>query len=212
MAEQFWAGVILIMESAAATAVTIDGISKANPAVVSYTGTDPSNGDIVRITAPGMVETDERLFRVANVDTGADTFELEGHDSSNENDFASGEFEVLTFGTTVDELTEISPAGGEPVKTTYQFLEEKVQREKTVGRNATSISITKAWNPANASAAILRGFDGLTKAFLLTFEGGQKYYFNGEVSFLEAPLGAANELVTTSLEISSQGKGTAYGT
>ncbi len=59
--------------------LTITGISNANPGVVTYTGTDPANGDEVYIS--GVIGAlgqyvNNRNFRVANVNTGANTFEL----------------------------------------------------------------------------------------------------------------------------------------
>lgn len=57
--------------------LTITAISKANPGVVTYTGTDPSNGDHVDISGVlGMIEVNNRRFKVANVNAGANTFEL----------------------------------------------------------------------------------------------------------------------------------------
>lgn len=57
--------------------VDIDNITKANPGVLSYTGTDPANGDWFYVTGvEGMTELNNRYVRVSNVDTGANTFEL----------------------------------------------------------------------------------------------------------------------------------------
>jgi len=57
--------------------VDIDNITQANPGVLSYTGTDPANGDWFYVTGvEGMTELNNRYVRVSNVDTGANTFEL----------------------------------------------------------------------------------------------------------------------------------------
>lgn len=71
---------------------TITGVTKANPAVVTYSGTDViSNGDklLVRDVA-GMVQINNRVVTVANLDTGANTFECSGLDSSSFTTYASG--------------------------------------------------------------------------------------------------------------------------
>lgn len=209
MAEKFWSGVNFALESAAASAVAITGISNEDPAVVTHSGADPSNGELVRISAPGMTNLDDRVFRVANAGVG--TFELEGLDSSLENAFVSGSFEVITYGTVLTNITDIASSGGEANKTTYQFLSEKVEREKTTGFSAIERTITMSWDPADAGIAALRALDGLTRSIQLTFEDGSLFLFNGEIAFLEEPAGAANELVTTTLVLSSQGKGTSYG-
>lgn len=71
--------------------LTITGISKASPGVLTYTGTDPANGDRVLVTGVvGMTEVNNREFTVANVDTGANTFELSGVDTSSYTTWSSG--------------------------------------------------------------------------------------------------------------------------
>jgi hypothetical protein len=74
---------------------TISNITQANPAVVTYTGSDNFvNGDTVRITnVNGMSEinneSDER-YTIAGVNTGANTFQLVGVDSSGFAAYTSG--------------------------------------------------------------------------------------------------------------------------
>lgn len=61
------------------TAQNITGITQADPAVVTYDGSDNyANGDDIEIAGiVGMTELNGRRFRVANVNTGANTFELQ---------------------------------------------------------------------------------------------------------------------------------------
>lgn len=85
------------------TAQAITGITKANPAVVTYSGADNySNGDSIFITGVvGMTEVNGREFTVANVNTGANTFELSGVDSTGYTTYTSGgEVAVITEVTT----------------------------------------------------------------------------------------------------------------
>ena len=59
------------------TGLTITGISKANPGVLTYTGTDPANGDWMYLSGiGGMTELNGRYVKVAGVDAGANTFQL----------------------------------------------------------------------------------------------------------------------------------------
>jgi len=62
----------------------ITGITKANPAVVTYAGGDNfSNGDKVFIRdVIGMTQVNDIVFTVANVNTASNTFELSGVDSA----------------------------------------------------------------------------------------------------------------------------------
>ncbi len=60
------------------TAQDITGITQANPGVLTYTGADPSNGDEMELAGiVGMTQLNGRRVRVANVNAGANTFELQ---------------------------------------------------------------------------------------------------------------------------------------
>lgn len=64
--------------------LVVTGITRANPGVLSYTGTDPANGDEFEIAGVvGMTQVNGRRFRVANVNAGADTFELQDISATN---------------------------------------------------------------------------------------------------------------------------------
>lgn len=83
------------------TAQAITGITKANPAVVTYSGGDNySNGDSVYIEGVvGMTEVNGKEFVISNVDVdaGAKTFRLSGVDSSAYTAYSSGgEVAVIT--------------------------------------------------------------------------------------------------------------------
>lgn len=59
------------------TGLTITGITKANPGVLTYTGADPANGDWMYLSGiAGMTELNGRYVKVKNVNAGANTFEL----------------------------------------------------------------------------------------------------------------------------------------
>lgn len=78
-------------DSAIGIALTITGITNAATAVVSYTGTDPSNTHRVYINeVGGATEANGRYFSIANVNAGANTFELSGIDSSAWGVYTSG--------------------------------------------------------------------------------------------------------------------------
>lgn len=84
------------------TAQGITGITRANPAVVTYSGADTyANGDRIVITGVvGMGQVNNREFTVANVNTGANTFELSGVDST--------AYDAYVSGGSVAEIYEIS--------------------------------------------------------------------------------------------------------
>lgn len=63
--------------------LAITGVTLGFPTIVSYTGTDPANGDDLDFSGVvGTTELNGRRFRVANVDGGANTFQLSENDGS----------------------------------------------------------------------------------------------------------------------------------
>jgi hypothetical protein len=94
------------------TAQDITGITQANPAVVTYSGADTyANGDRVVITGVlGMTQVNNREFTVANVNAGANTFELSGVNSAAYGTYTSGGtvaeiYEIVTPYATADVAT-----------------------------------------------------------------------------------------------------------
>jgi hypothetical protein len=80
----------------------IVNITRANPAVVTYEGDfDPANGDSVVITGvSGMTQINSDATRtIANVNTGAKTFQVSGVDSSAFSIYTSGGFARATWPT-----------------------------------------------------------------------------------------------------------------
>jgi hypothetical protein len=90
------------------TPQNITGITKANPAVVTYAGSDTyANGDRIVITGVlGMTEVNNREFRVANVNTGTNTFELQ--DGQTAANIDSTGYTTYASGGTVAEVYEIA--------------------------------------------------------------------------------------------------------
>lgn len=88
--------------------LTITGITKSNPAVVTYTGTDPSEGNEFILDAiQGMIELNGRNLKIANVDGALNTFELRYLDGSNVNSSAYGTY--LSGGTANRVYTVTTP-------------------------------------------------------------------------------------------------------
>ncbi len=78
------------------------GITNANPAVVTYNGSDNySNGDSIIITnVEGMTELNGLEFVVENLNAGANTFELSGVNSTS--------YGAYTDGGTIEVITEVT--------------------------------------------------------------------------------------------------------
>jgi len=93
--------------------ITITGATKANPVVISYTGADPTNGWSVYIeSVVGMTELNGEVFTVANVNAGANTFELSGIDGTAYTTYDSGG----TFARVVNSVSGLDHLEGETVR------------------------------------------------------------------------------------------------
>ncbi len=86
----------------------ITGITKANPGVLTYTGTDPANGDWMYLSGiGGMTELNGRWAKVASVNAGANTFELTDLWDANINTTAHTTY--TSGGTAARAYTIVSP-------------------------------------------------------------------------------------------------------
>jgi Ubiquitin-activating enzyme E1 FCCH domain len=85
----------------------ITGITAANPAVLTYSGADTySNGDEVYISGVlGMTQVNNRWFKVADLNAGANTFELQTMDGV---DLDASGYTAYSSGGTVSEVYELA--------------------------------------------------------------------------------------------------------
>ena len=69
-------------------------------------------------TAAGAITSQQNAISVvsnniANVNTTANTFELEGEDTSTYDTFTSGSLQLITWGASFDVIQNVQPSGGE---------------------------------------------------------------------------------------------------
>lgn len=121
---------------------TTTAVSNATEAVVSSTAHGFSNGDIVEMTS-GWGRLHLRAFRVKSVT--ADTFTLEGADTTNTGFYPSGTGigsarKVSTF-QQITTVMNPSASGGEPKNVTYKFVESDIEFNINDGFTATSYAM-----------------------------------------------------------------------
>jgi hypothetical protein len=186
------------------------GITKASPAVVTYTGTDPANGDYVVMTVNGMYQMNGRVVRVANVNTGSNTFEAEGVDSTLYDTCTSGSAQVITFGTTLDTLRNPSPNQPEIKFEDITTIHDSEDQQIPVGATAGSFNFEAVWDGANAGNVAMRAaFIARTeRAFKFVFANGKIFVFNGYVGAASMPGGSG--IATFSVSIAMKKLGTEY--
>ena len=213
MSVQVWSNVGIAVQSALSSAQTISGITKANPAVATYVGADPANGDFIVVTATGMSQVDGRIFRVANVNAGGNTLELEGCDSSAFDTFSTGSFKIITFGTSLSVVSGVSASGGD-----FQFIDtttihDTVQKQIPGNASPTTFSLDCQWQPDDAGLVALKSASDAKalRAVLITFANGYKYLVTGYIGCTLSPGGQAQGVVTTPVVITAYGRPTAYG-
>lgn len=214
MPVSIWSNVQVAVQSALGTANTISGVTKANPAVATYTGANPTTGDYIVMTAQGMREIDGRVFRIANVLTGPKTFELEGVNSTAFGTFSSGSFQGITYGTTLSTLRGLSSSGGDFNFIDVTTIHDQVQKQVPGLSNAATYTFESVWDIADAGLVALKAAADTQsqRAVRFTFSNGQKVVFVGYVGATLLPGGSAQDLVTTQVVVTMFGTPTAYST
>lgn len=169
----------LRVETAELSAITITGITQADPPVVSFTGTDPANGDIIEISGVvGMTEVNGRAYVVANL-SASTSFELKGVKASGYTAYASaGTGNVKTM-TKVGNVKDFDIQQDEAAERSRTNL-DSVRQEFALGLPGSwtmscnyDIDTTDTGQDEFEDAQD----DGLTRAFSLTLASG--YVFCG---------------------------------
>lgn len=178
------------------TAQAITGITKANPAVVTYSGADTyANGDRVVISGVlGMTQVNNLEFTVANVNTGANTFELSGINSTSYSTYTSGgtvaEIVEVTTPYTEAQLFEIDYA--QTMDTMYivhpSWEPRKLTRSSHTSWTLATYLITS--NPFGTTKATGQAITAATQAnpVVVTYTGTDTYA-NGDTVYISGVVG-----------------------
>lgn len=206
-----WSGVQVAMQSVIGAALAVTAVSKANPCVATSTAHGLANGDYVLLQeVQGMTQINNRLFRVAGVT--ANTFNLDGEDTTLFDTFISGNAYKITFGTTFSTMLDINVSGGEftPIDTTT--IHDRQATSIPGIASALELSSTSVWDVSDPGLIACKKASDLKalRALLLTFQNGQKFLINAYVGATLSPTGSAQEKVTTALKFTANGPSTVY--
>lgn len=201
-----WSNVAIAMQSALAATKTITAITKASPGVVTSAAHGYANGDYLLLSIQGMHQLEDRVVRVAN--QAANTFELEGIDTTLFDTFSSGTAAAITFGTSITTATSISSSGGgfDFIDTTTIHGNSKTQVPGLPA--AATFTMDNIWDVSDTGLLAMKTASDAQakKAFKFTFgTGGQIMVFAGYVGANLLPGGQAQALVTTSSTITMNG-------
>lgn len=212
-----WSNVSVFMGTYG-TALTITSITKAAPGVVTVTAHGLSNGDAIHVECLGMVQLNERDFRVVNVT--ANTFELEaqigggGIDTTLFDTFTSGTAKEITYGTSVTSMTQVSSSNGgfDFIDTTTIHIGQRTQMPGLAA--AITYTFDHIWDVSDAAQAEMKIVNDLkaVRAFRFRWPDNSTMMFSGYVGFDGSPQGSAQALVTTPNVLTANGTPTYYTT
>jgi len=206
-----WSNVAVAMQSALAAPVTITAISKASPGVATSVAHGFANGTLLLLKVQGMFQVDNRVVRVA--DTAADTFQLEGINTTDFDTFVSGTAEALTLGTSITSATEVNASGGDFEFIDTTTIHANVRTQIPGAANPATFEFTNIWDVSDAGLAAMKQASDTQaqRAFRFQFGvGGQVMVFVGYVGASLLPGGQAQGLVTTPTVITMFGTPTYY--
>lgn len=200
------AGTRLFMQSAIGAKQAISAITKANPAVVTYAGADPSNGNYAALVDMfGMTEFEDALVKVAGVDTGANTFQAEDQDSSGFGTFSAGNLQIVTMATEISDGTGFTINGFDQQFSEYNLLRDRITRKIPTVVSSGSIEIPMLWDPTDATSQAIRlAADTAAKlGFKVLFPDGLEMLFFGYIGASGMPkVDNNNSVIMTSISIS----------
>lgn len=209
-----WSSVAVAIGTLGSDQVVSD-ITKASPGVATYVGTDPSNGDYFALTdVLGMTQVNNRIFRVANVNTGGNTLELEAENTSSYDTFTSGNLNPLTFGTTLSVAAGVNVSGGDFDFIDTTTIHDAVKTQIPGLAAPTVFTFDCFWDPSDtALAALVAAATAQSlRALRITFANSYKYLLLGYVGATLSPTGTAQEAVKTSVVFTAFGRPTTYTT
>lgn len=212
MTTNVWSKVAVAVQTVLAATKTISAITKASPAVASSTAHGYTNGQEVKLVVAGMLELNNWVGRVANVT--ANTFELEGVDSTLFNTFTSGTAALITFGAAAATMQDVNASGGEAKAVDITTIHDDTDKEIPGSKTALSYSFGNLWDPSDAALIELKKADNVkgTRCMKFSFSSGAKVYFDCYPSASLAPGGSKGEAVTTQTSFKLTGPITAYAT
>lgn len=203
----FWTNVGIDVQTAVGAAITISAITKASPGVATYTGVvHPANGDYISLLANGMFQMNKRIFRIANVNTTAKTFEFELEDTTTYDTFISGSFQVITFGASFATVQQVNPSGGDYNEADTTTIHDAMTTSAPTTISAMTLSMTNFFDMSDPGfAECNKAFKSKSqRAFRVRFGTGAKILLMGYVGAAGVPGGSSGQAVTTPVTIKAQ--------
>jgi hypothetical protein len=200
-------GVRVEVQKTVAAAKTITAITLAKPGVATSTAHALADGTVGFLDAvAGMVNLDGQAVRIDA--PAANTFELQGIDTTTYPAFTAGTFVPVTVWSTLSRSTSYNIGGGaaEKIKTTVLLDEIEQQANgllaaQTVSFNINHETVDEEALQLIATAAINQAY----LVFRITFKDGAQRIFRGQPSMPGEDVGQG-ALATGTIEVTVKGQ------
>ncbi|MCA3303795.1 MAG: hypothetical protein INF98_16695 [Roseomonas sp.] len=215
MAYFFPEGSSIQFSTTLATARTVTAATNANPAVLTASAHAYVTNDEVLYTS-GWEDATESVYRVTVTD--ANTFSLQGLNSSNTSFFPSGSgtgtTERLSAWTSIPQVLNISTSGGDARFTTVSPLARRNDINVPTGFNALTMQITMGHDPSLAAYQTMLNISRtLSKVALkMVLTGGGTMYGWGYMNVSEAPQLNRNQANQVTAAVTLLGRAISYAT
>jgi hypothetical protein len=204
------AGMVLSMAdyNPSVAAQVVSGITKANPAVVTYVGADPVSGTYIKLTGVvGMIEVNDQVFRIANVVGGSNTLELEDIDSTAFGTFVSGNMYPIEFGVSMTTVQDVNSGGGDFQFTDITTIHDALQKRIPTVSSPFTMGLGCLFKPSDAAHIELGKANRTktTRAIRVRWATGDEAAWLAYVGASGIPTGAAQQVVKTTVSFEGQG-------
>lgn len=196
-----------------AGALTVSAITNANPAVATSTAHGLTTGDEILFTS-GWEDATDSVFKVTVLT--ANTFSIDGLDTSNTNFFAAGAgvgtVQKISGWTAMPQVLTINTSGGDARFTDVNPLSKRNGIKIPTGFNATAITLTLAHDASLAAYKTMVGISrALSKvAFKQVISGGAVTYGYGYMSVSEMPKLNVNQVNSVDAAMTILGRSISY--
>jgi hypothetical protein len=200
-------GVRVEVQKTVAAAKTITAISLAKPGVATSTAHALADGTVGFLDAvAGMVNLDGQAIRIDA--PAANTFELQGIDTTTYPAFTAGTFVPVTVWSTLSRSSSYNIGGGaaEKIKTTVLLDEIEQQANGLLAAQTVSFNINH--ETVDEEALQLISVAAINQAYLvfrITFKDGAQRIFRGQPSMPGEDVGQG-ALATGTLEVTVKGQ------
>lgn len=199
--------------SSVGSALTVTDATNAEPCVMTSTAHGLANGDYVVVTSNWSRITD-RVYRVAN--TTANTFELEGSDTSDTDKFpvgsGTGSVKEVTAWTQLTQVVNIAAQRAEQQYATVQPLEGDREIAIPTIKTGGGLDIQVGDDPSLAGfqAAMDANEDGVARPIRITGKNQSKSLFFSYVAADETPEMNQNAVMVCSISLRHLNAGVRY--